>query len=503
MALQTPHLERMVAVGRTGAHEVRLWLRSPEAGRHTLEVWPAANPAACVRSVIDVRGDGARDHTFAFDYPGPLAEVAPLEPLTHYRFRLRAPSDVSVGEGAFQTAPGSPAQMPRRMSFGVASCHQPFDEDGTVRPRALRMLEAARRAWTDADVKFVLWVGDQLYADLPEGQSLFGEHPALFSQDTATVRALWHARYRACWSLPQWQALHASFAGYPLWDDHEIFDNFGSLPEHGTRRWQAIREGARLSYADYQHARVADVDPRTPAPWDHAFDYGSLAVYLLDLRTHRRADEAAREATMISEAQFAALEQWLRGHADAKALFLVLSVPLFFIPPWATRMVAAFPGRFRQDAHDRWSHPKFRHVGRRLLRLLHAHQRTHPDQRLVLVSGDVHIGYVMRCVWSGDGASSLYQFVSSAITHEMSKTSYALTQQVPRTLFGDRDAGFGRRARLQMMGSRLARLRQPIAALNVGIIDVDLSSDRAELGFRLIGERDGAPHCLVHARTDA
>jgi hypothetical protein len=53
----------------------------------------------------------------------------------------------------------------------------------------LRMLRVARVAWERCDVKQVLWVGDQLYADYPESQSLFD--PEYLS--TVPIAA-------ACWS---------------------------------------------------------------------------------------------------------------------------------------------------------------------------------------------------------------------------------------------------------------------------------------------------------------
>lgn len=503
MALKTTPLGRAVAIGRTGPDRVRVWMRSPGGGAHHLELWPEAEPGAVTHAVFDVHTDQARDGTFAFEYPRDVVGARPLQPLTRYHLRVRTSDANLVGEGRFETAPATAAATPPRFSFGIASCHQPFDEDGSVRPSAVRMLTAARTAWDDAGVKFVLWVGDQLYADLPEGQSLFRHNPDIFEWDAARVRSQWHSRYRAWWGLREWQVLHASFAGYPLLDDHEIVDNFGSLPEHSEQRWTALREGGRAAYVDYQHARIADTDPRSTAAYDHAFDYGSAGIYFLDLRTHRCATRAG-QATIYEDGQLDGLVQWLAAHSEASALFIVLSVPVFYIPRWAVKAVAAVPGRFREDAHDRWTHPKFDDARRRLLEAIRRHQMTHPDQQVVLVSGDVHVGYVMRCVpgATGDRAQPpLYQFVSSAITHQMSPMSYALTSQVPRTLFTSGEFGGGS-ARVQMMGGVLGRMRQPVAALNVGIIDVQLGRGAPQLGFRLIGERGGAPHCLFEARTD-
>ncbi len=349
-------------------------------------------------------------------------------------------------------------------------------------------------------MKFVLWTGDQVYADYPEQQSLFTAHPDLLAWERERVRALWHSRYRSFWGLEAWKALQADFTGYPMLDDHELVDNYGSFAHHGSEEWRELREGARAAYVDYQHARIADADPWGEGAYDYGFTYGSAAVYVMDTRS-RRMVLAGGAASVYDRAQLDALATWLEAHALSRVLLLVLPVPLFFIPRWAAWLVTRFPGRFREDGSDRWSHPKFHDDRVQLLNLLRSHQLAHPHQTVVLVSGDVHVGYVMRCYWRSTPDAKLYQFVSSAITHEMSPLSFALTRHVPRAdLFAS--AAPGRAARLQLMGGLRGQLRQPVAALNVGVIDVDLSGEEPKLGFRLMGERDGEPVCLFRAQTD-
>ena len=62
-----------------------------------------------------------------------------------------------------------------------------------------------------------------------------------------------------------------------------------------------------------------------------------------------------------------------------------------------------------------------------------------------------------------------------------------------RTHFALWDVG-SRVARIHLAGNRLARLHeQPVGGLNVGVLEVDLSGDDAQLYFHLYGEDEDQP----------
>jgi alkaline phosphatase D len=75
----------------------------------------------------------------------------------------------------------------------------------------------------------------------------------------------------------------------------------------------------------------------------------------------------------------------------------------------------------------------------------------------------------------------------------MSSLDWHMARHLPRTHFAMSDLD-GRRARIHLMGSRMARvLEQPVGGLNVGAIEVELDGDRALLNFKLFGEDEKNP----------
>lgn len=502
MRTELPVMERAVAVGRVSPRGVRLWMRSPGGGVHRLELWLDAVPSERVAYAFDMGDRAHSDHTHAFAYPDDIPGARPLEPVTRYGYRISRADGVLVGEGRFATLPARASQMPRRFCLGVASCHQPFDDTGEMHEQGLRMLRVARVAWERCDVKQVLWVGDQLYADFPENQSLFDPkyfktvappgRESLLECTHDEVLAVYHARYRRNWGHPAWAELQARFPGYPILDDHEVADNYGTLPKHHHKKWRHLRDAAEEAYRHYQHARVEAPSPGFEGPYDYTFEYGAAAGYVLDVRSERRSADGDH-ARVFSPHQLERFSTWLNVNDSAPVLFIVVSVPPFFMPGWLSRMARYVPGSFREDAHDRWTHPQYRADRCRMLELIRNHQQRHPRQRVVMVSGDVHVGYAARCDWRTDPQTSLYQFVSSSITHKLSSLDWHLARHVPRTHFRMADLE-GKWARIHLLGGTLARvLEQPVGGLNVGTIEVELDGDLARLNFKLFGEDEDTP----------
>jgi alkaline phosphatase D len=177
----------MVAVGAVGAHSARLWMRAERPGRLQVRWWPDDQAHDVAETSVVVPGDDARDHTCSIEITDALA------PLRHYRFRVvHAADEHLLGEGCFETAPAKPQDTPERFSVAVMSCHQPFDEQGYVRPSAVQMLRAARRCLAAHNVKQVFMVGDQIYADYPAPLSLFQD------RYFATVAPAGRARLQDC-----------------------------------------------------------------------------------------------------------------------------------------------------------------------------------------------------------------------------------------------------------------------------------------------------------------
>jgi alkaline phosphatase D len=499
-------LQNMVAVGLVEARAVRLWMRSERTGNLHLRWWPDGDAQACSQVDICVPVTNACDNTLSVRIPDDFPSTQPLTPLRPYRFRVTHEADGQlVGEGRFTTTPERPEDTPARYAIALMSCNQPFDEHGVLTAPSDQMLRATYRCLQAHNTKLVLTVGDQMYADSPPQLSLWNPaHFAAVAPATTTclhectaaeVRRLYQHRYRQFWSSPAWQAIHADYPCYPILDDHEIVDNWGSKPDHQQPQWQAIGEGARAAYLDYQGSRVLPTDRRIPASFDYTAAYGNFGLFVMDLRSNRTAGATGR---LFSEAQAAALQCFLRQHRDKKCLGIVLSVPVVHLPRPLVNMVGHLT-RWSEDFADRWASGAHIRDRNRLLHMLYTHQQSYPAQRLVLLSGDIHIGCVHELRWHPHGPR-LYQLVSSGITNDIGWLMQSLSKLVVRC---NRRVATDNALRAQVRLLRgVARQRQnPYGGLNVGMLEIETPTPNADpqLRFLLYSHRGESPVCVYRS----
>lgn len=489
-------LETMVAVGSVSSSTVRLWVRLANEPRLVLEL----------RSATDVRrvgpwvpklGDGG---TMAFTYPDAFAGETPLLPCTVYEFRLLTDANVLIGEGRFRTAPQSPEQAPSRWTLAFLSCHQPFDDDGQVSQSALDMLAAAEKTLRAKDVDLVLFLGDQVYADAPKCLSLFckaeGEEPILHLSPTQ-IKARYHELYRRSWSLGAWQRLHAYSSTACLPDDHEVVDNWGSGVEHNAPEWQKLGQAALDVAFSWQGLRCFAGPERKGTSFQQSFRWGNVGVFMLDVRSHRREAEEPSQSQIVDSQQLEALEGFLIRSADLPVLFIAVPVPMVHLPDWVTSVGHALSFR-ANDVEDRWSNPCWAATRDKLIRRLDEHRRAHPKQRIVILSGDIHAGWGVKLLdtQAVDGKPDpaaghpIVQLVSSAITNGDSAIVGAISEAVlyASKLLTSDVVGL----RVEHLKGVQDRNRNPYGGLNIGLVDVERSSDGdVRLRFSLVGHGEG------------
>jgi alkaline phosphatase D len=291
------------------------------------------------------------DGTMAFSVPDDVPAIGPLAPATKHGFRITvSETGELVGEGCFETAP---AEGTRGGSFAFAfmSCHQPFRHDGSVHPDSARMLAALEPALEARGVKYVLMIGDQIYADAPQGRRLLradSERP-LLGMSVEAIRTRYQARYRLFWAFPEIRRLQARWPTWCMWDDHEIADDWGARRVHRRPAWQRVFEGARRAFMDYQAARTM-VPPTSSSPppssLHQSFAWGATATFLMDLCS-QRTFEGRRRARVYGDDQLAALRAFLNEHRSCPVVFVVLTVPLIYLPDWVVRLGERVPDRAR------------------------------------------------------------------------------------------------------------------------------------------------------------
>jgi alkaline phosphatase D len=501
------HLVRnMVGVGITEPRSVRLWMRTDVPGIHELQILGGSSATRSVR--VEVPAGQAGDNTAVIPYPGSTG-LPPLDPLTRYRYRIVRTGDGEwLGEGSFETPPGNDGDTPQKVVIGLLSCHQPFTERGTISPQADRMLRVLPRILRDNDVKFVLPCGDQIYADDPGNFSLF-RNPYLIRQafpnrqavprnifecTDQEVRRLYDIRYRMFWSMPAIRHMRANYPCYPAMDDHEIKNGWGSDPKHAGSQFKNVLRGALDAYRDYQASSVLPAPPalgmRKSGSFHYDFSYGNIGVFVMDLRS-QRYNLPPRGRQMFSPAQFDDLQIFLRNNGHKKVLLIVTSVPVVFVPGVLARTSRAIHIK-ESNFVDHWSHSDNVRERDAFLSLLHAHQQAHPNQRVALACGDVHIGNAFGIHWQGGRKPRLYQFTSSALTALETRTTQFLVEKGPRLVSGVTcpSTPFGgpcsaRVSHLEAVNE--ASSHNPFTGLNVGLIEVQRLGDVSNLKFKLIG----------------
>lgn len=237
----------------------------------------------------------------------------------------------------------------------------------------------------------------------------------------------------------------ARVPGLFTWDDHDIFDGWGSYEDLQTHpRYLAMYSAAALAYEAFQLGglRTEEKAPseRKPAQTHYLRTVHftgaecDLDVVMLDLRsgrTSRKRHPAAKtEHVVMSDAQWDDLDAWRREHRAAQEtgrkdrhVVVVSSVPLVhlrFGP--ATERVAGLVD-LRDDMLDQWESIVHRGERTRLIMDLFKLARQSCCS-VTVVSGDVHVGArgLIRSrnpehLFPGMAETAIEQVTSSAIVH--------------------------------------------------------------------------------------
>lgn len=485
--------KNLVATGAVGDTWARLWIRTERPGRHRVDLRAEGDERALTLEVPEHHG---RDQTHIFVVPDDLPHATPLLPGSQYHYDIvRLADGVSLGTGRFETAPRT---SPERYALAVASCHQPFDDEGRPSSRAAELLERAEAVLDEHQVRALVLCGDQMYTDAPSPFSLFDDthfarvgppgRSSILDCSAEEVRQLLHDRYRSFWASEPFQRLQARFASYPMIDDHELVDNFGSAEEHSSDRWAAFREGALDACHDYQTSRVLGHGGARPPSLHYSFRYGDLATFVMDLRSQRRVVE--EEMRIVSREQLQDLERFLlEQNGDAHVLAVVLSVPLVHMPEMMTSMGTHLLGD-GTDIHDRWSQPKARRSRDAVLRLLHRHRTQRPWQGLVLLGGDVHVGAVTELSWEDESVPAVFQLASSPLTNDQVRVAQRLSGLAFATTTHIETPDDMPDAHVRMLPGIGSMDRNPLPDLNIGLLSIQRTGARSHYSLGLIGASD-------------
>jgi len=408
-------LDNAVELGAIDERSVRVWVRFAEQ--------------ASVTATLE-----SGDHT-------PYTEAIHLSADTdwtgvaHLRLDQPAPGasfSVTVGdrrlEGTFAPEPGSPAAL----TFGFGSCHMPYGEaeDGSVfvREADAAIYPAIRDDLRRAGGKLFLFAGDQIYADELDPISVrralreYGDEPP---PDELLYR--YRRNYRGFFNEPGFRSLREAFPTLCIWDDHDIYDNWGSTGEK-TRTDMLLFDAACRAYSEYQHTRNPDGDATRP-PFHWIQRWGDIAIIALDVRGARDYERGV----MAGPAQWEWLMSWLSGEdsRDVATVFVISSVPVAHTARWFTLLFDYIPTRFQESVRDRWSSSGFIQSRNQLLDALFAWEASARHRQVVILSGDVHCASAFT-VRQRRGNGVIRQVTSSAMTTQISSEQVLFNRTVVR-----------------------------------------------------------------------
>ena len=378
--------------------------------------------------------------------PGAGSAVAPVrlhqradQVVWRYDFSLRRdtgkPQTYSMGERHFSVhVPGTGDGL--RIAF--TACNGiPFhdaEEDQEGRNERWRHLAAehARQPF-----HLLLQGGDQLYADtiwseVPpldewQRQNADDRHAERLTVEAeAEIATYYFDRYRGLWEQEELAPLLASAPSLMMWDDHDIFDGWGSYDEaeQCCPVYQSVWRAAREAFALFQLAAHPDDLPDAPdgegfgdrrgGHYGWAYRLGEVGIIAPDLRSDRTVGQVMGEA---NRAWFASALERLAG---CRHVLLMSSVPVVHADLSALERVAvlerplnwfrAMPGG-SDDLRDQWRSLGHQEEWRALVRQLVAFSaRTRAS--VTILSGEIHVAAMGRL--DGEGVS-VFQLTSSGI----------------------------------------------------------------------------------------
>jgi hypothetical protein len=204
------------------------------------------------------------------------------------------------------------------------------------------------------------------------------------------IATFYFERYCRIWSQPELAPVLASIPSLMMWDDHDIFDGWGSWPPalQACPVYQSLWKSARDHFALFQQGSRPDQSPTGIGDPDGshfgwAFKLGTIGIIAPDLRSNRT------RRRMMDDVSWRWFETALTNLADCRHVLVVSTVPVANIDlSWIERILFWLPKQsyFQDDLRDQWQSYAHREEWRRLLQVLFDFSAQH-QIRLSILSG--------------------------------------------------------------------------------------------------------------------
>ncbi len=456
-------LDRGSIVGHTTSCDTKLWFRFKSKGKYLLVLSKTSlkddvskkpkeieslytrfskklNDNLPLHCAVEVTVDGTSDftcvlNTFENDSISKLDE----DSIYYYGAYNLDEENWEIGvenSHSFRTMPKNEIAKSWDISFGLYSCHMPFDPKNESKSDA-SMWDLMEKELKFSNAKFVIGGGDQVYCDGVDYLNIWNWLKKV-KKDKPTIDDMysWYRDiYRGYWGFPGVKAVHRQFPNYMTWDDHEIMDGWGSYTKDELSNeldtifeWENKKTNLKLAsnmfkaathvYKEYQHSHNPKRE-NVKDCFDYDFNTCGSDFFVLDMRGKRNFDE---NYTILGKNQMKRFLDWskeLENSNNKGPIFVVSTVPMVHLKDFVSNIldwVAIFGAR--DDVRDHWAHEKH---GKEFIKILNTiFKASHNTKRpLVVLSGDVHIGGIFKLFSDKKKHKNakVFQLTSSAITY--------------------------------------------------------------------------------------
>jgi len=354
------------------------------------------------------------------------------------RYQIKAGSSLISDRWGHDTwafcVPGT-SEHPR---IAYASCNGFSDPDAITKvSEPYKMWKSLRDAHQDEPFMLCIMGGDQIYADeiwqstkyaptivewtlLPRPKRIAKR----VSKKTETeLDRFYESLYIRHWGHEDMAHMFASVPTVMMWDDHDIFDGWGSYPSdmQTCPYYQAIFAAAKKYFELFQLRSTHNTTllNRLNTHYSFGIQFGKYAVLGLDNRTNRSG------SVIMGRENWADVKNFLNGlQGKTDTVFILSAVPVVYrdfrfiehvydATPWEEELT--------DDLRDQWRSSY--HEGERMkliMSLLDFQPAGQPSEiKRVILSGDVHVGCLGLITGHRNNGQQrfIHQVVSSAIVH--------------------------------------------------------------------------------------
>ncbi|HEY6876533.1 MAG TPA: alkaline phosphatase D family protein [Polyangiales bacterium] len=327
---------------------------------------------------------------------------------------------------SFRTLPL--AESKNTLAFAFMSCNGVGKAPRRTDPlamwkRALDVLVGGQQSL------FTIFGGDQIYADRVKDTIEREIRREGLAPQKVPARAaeLYGDVYLDDWDRPEIRTFMAHMPCLMMWDDHDIYDGWGSHGNESEPLQQELFTQARIAFELHQQPHNP---PSLNGASHKAFGValGSRLIFVTDGRSCRRSPPphlAHLESNVLGDEQWVDFKRWLGQTSTASHVVVITGVPLVFMPP-PTGALRTIGGVFSlaDDLGDQWSSPNNRREQLRILGTLFEH-RARLGANILTIGGDVHVAALgvvestdPRYVRPGESTAQIHQLVASGIAHE-------------------------------------------------------------------------------------